>query len=201
MTLVAGIDSSTQSCKVVVCDGRDGSGRPLGDRAASRGNRDRPGALAGWPCARPSRGRRAATMSPRSPSPRSSTGWSAWTSMGESSDRRCSGTTPARPTPPPSSSRSSAARSRADGRGPRRSEASPSRRSRSRSCGGLPSTSRRTPRGPVSVCLPHDWLTWQLGGALLGARARSERPRHRPRRRQRHRLLLARHRRVPPRSP
>ncbi len=86
-------------------------------------------------------------MSPRSPSPRSNTGWSAWTSMGESSDRRCSGTTPARRRRRPSSSRSSAARSRVDGRGPRRWEASPSRRSRSRSCGGLPHTNRRTPQG------------------------------------------------------
>ena len=41
----------------------------------------------------------------------------------------------------------------------------------------------------AAVCLPHDWLTWRLAGATS-----PRRPGHRPRRRERHRLLVARDR-------
>ena len=48
-----------------------------------------------------------------------------------------------------------------------------------------PDNARRT----AAVCLPHDYLTWRLAGAASPRRAR-----HRPRRRERHRLLVARYR-------
>ena len=44
MTLVAGVDSSTQSCKVVVCDGATGAVVRSGSAPHPDGNRDRPGA-------------------------------------------------------------------------------------------------------------------------------------------------------------
>ena len=71
-------------------------------------------------------------------------------------------------------------------RGPRRSASCRWRRSPSPSCAGWPSTSRTPPRATAAVCLPHDWLTWRLGGA-----AGLDALRHRPRRRERHRLLVA----------
>ncbi len=47
----------------------------------------------------------------------------------------------------------------------------------------------------AAVCLPHDWLTWKLTGcAGLGRAA------HRPQRRQRHPLLVGGHQRVPARA-
>ena len=58
----------------------------------------------------------------------------------------------------------------------------------------LATTNPKTRARTAAVCLPHDWLTWRLAGSL-----RHRRPRHRPRRRERHRLLVARDRRLPPR--
>ena len=52
----------------------------------------------------------------------------------------------------------------------------------------------RAPAVPHAVCLPHDWLTWRLRGT-----GDLRRPGHRPRRRQRHGLLVPGDGRLPPR--
>ncbi len=79
--LVAGVDSSTQSCKVVVCDADTGT-------VVREGRAAHPGGTEVWPthgttrctrrCAQPA----GSTTSRRSRSGDSSTGWSAWTSDG-----------------------------------------------------------------------------------------------------------------------
>ena len=93
-TLVAGIDCSTQSTKVLVCDAATGRGRPRRLGAAPGRHRGRPGGLGGRAA---SRRRPAAcwTTWPRSRSAASSTAWSRWTRPARSSARPCSGTTPA----------------------------------------------------------------------------------------------------------
>ena len=50
--------------------------------------------------------------------------------------------------------------------GPTPSAACPSPRSPSPSCAGSPTTSRTTPPRTAAVCLPHDWLTWRLRSGL-----------------------------------
>ena len=191
MTLVAGIDSSTQSCKVVVRDADTGElvrraapphpgrhrGRPgrwwtalraggrRGRRARRRrrGRRRRPAARHGLP-RRGRRGRPARAAVERHPLARGAA---------------------ARP------GRASCGRRAGVGRRGRAS--CRSRRSRSPSCAGSPSTSRTTRPATAAVCLPHDWLTWRLA-----RRRRARRAGHRPRRRQRHRLLVPGDRRYRP---
>ena len=97
--------------------------------------------------------------------------------------------------------RSAARRAGADRRarrarrpGPTRSARCRSRRSRSPSCAGCADHEPEAAARTAAVCLPHDWLTWRLRGA-----GDARRPGHRPRRRQRHRLLVAGDRRLPPR--
>ena len=46
--------------------------------------------------------------------------------------------------------------------GPRPSAWCRSPPSPGRSCGGWPTPNLRRPTGPRAVCLPHDWLTWRL---------------------------------------
>ena len=163
MTLVAGVDSSTQSCKVVSATRRPASwsgraGRPHPDGTevhpdglvggAAGGDRRRP---AGW------------TTWPRSRSPASSTAWSASTRTARWCGRRCCGTTPAR------------RRAAADlidelaavpaRPGPRRSAACRWPASRSPSCAGWPTHEPENAARTAAVCLPHDWLTWKLAGA------------------------------------
>ena len=58
-----------------------------------------------------------------------------------------------------------------------------------------PENARRT----EAVCLPHDWLTWRLLGSK-GALQSDRDPRHRSQRRQRYGLLVGGDQRVPPRS-
>ena len=143
------------------------STRPLVVRAG-RGRSPRPAA---WTTSRPSR------------SAASSTAWCASTRTAPSSGRPCCGTTPAPPTRP---------RELTDelggpgGLGATPSARCRSRRSRSPSCAGSPTTSPRRAARTAAVCLPHDWLTWRLA-----RHRRPRRPRHRPQRRQRHRLLVA----------
>ena len=184
MTLVAGVDSSTQSCKVVVRDAGSRRAGPRGPGAAPRRHRGRPGRLGGRAADGDRRRPAASTTSPRSPSAGSSTAWCASTTTARSCARRCCGTTPARRRP-----RTDLIAELGGGRrrrGPTRSGWCRSPRSRSPSCAGWPSTSPPTRPRTAAVCLPHDWLTWRLAGAAGPRRAG-----HRPRRRQRHRLLVA----------
>ena len=138
----------------------------------------------------------ASTTSRRWPSAASSTAWSASTRTAPSSGTRCSGTTSAPPARRPTSSASSAtATRRPAGRpGPTRSASSRSPPSPRPSCAGSPTPSPANADRTAAVCLPHDWLTWQLSADRRPGRAG-----HRPRRRERHRLLVGPHRRVPPR--
>ncbi len=190
MTLVAGIDSSTQSCKVVIRDAETGAlareGRAphpdgtavdpaawwdaLQRAAAEAGGLDDVAALSvGGPAARhglPGRGRRRGPR--RAAVERHPLGrcrdatWSrSW--AGRDAWAAAVGSVPV------ASFTVTKLRWLADHE---------------------PDNARRT----AAVCLPHDWLTWRLAGARRHRRAR-----HGPQRRQRHRLLVAGDRAVPAR--
>ena len=93
MPLVAGIDSSTQSCKVLLVDADSGEVVDESPAAHPEGTEVHPDAwldgVAGGGVRAP-----AARRVP-SPSPASSTAWSRWTTRDPSCGRRCCGTTPA----------------------------------------------------------------------------------------------------------
>ena len=165
MTLVAGVDSSTQSTKVEVRDVETGivvgSGRAPHPPTDAAGLGAGPAGLVGR--ARPWRGPRRGTQptSPRSRSPRSSTGSSSPTPRARRCGRRSSGTTPSRRPTPAGCSGSSTAVPR---RGPT-------------ACGSVPVAAftiaklswlhRSEPDvfGRMErVMLPHDWLAWRLTG-------------------------------------
>jgi hypothetical protein len=76
MPTVAGIDSSTQSCKVVVCDADSGAVLAEARAAHPDGTEADPG-CGGRPWRR--RAADCSTMWPRWPWPGSSTAWSHWT--------------------------------------------------------------------------------------------------------------------------
>ena len=194
MTLVAGVDSSTQSCKVVDPRRRDRRAGPPGAGGPPGRHRGAPGRLVGGAAAGDRRGRRARRRRrrlgrrPAARHGRASTRTARW------SGRRCCGTTPARAGAAADliAELGGGDEGRRPGRtrsGWCRSPASPSP-----SCAGWPSTSRSNAARTAAVCLPHDWLTWRLAGAAGPGRAA-----HRPQRRQRHRLLVGRDRRVPAR--
>ena len=107
--LVAGVDSSTQSCKVVVRDARTGALLRHGRAAHPDGTEVHPDAW--WAALRSAdrRGGRTRRRATRWPSARSSTGWSASTRPGRSCGRRCCGTTPGPRGRPPTWSTSSVA--------------------------------------------------------------------------------------------
>ena len=142
--LVAGIDSSTQSCKVV----RRATPTPArwsatGRAAPPRRHRGRPGRVvagAGGGGRRGRRARRRRRGRRRRPAARHGLPRRA---RATSSGPRCCGTTPARPRPPPTWSPSSAERPGLGGRGRLGARW---RRSRSPSSAGSPSTSRSTRR-------------------------------------------------------
>ena len=161
MTLVAGVDSSTQSCKVVVRDADDRRAGPPGPRPAPRRHRGRPGRVGAGAAGGARGGGRARRRRGRRRRRRSSTAWSCLDEAGSV----------VRPALLWNDTRSAQARrgprrgAGARRRGPTRWAASPSRRSPWPSCAGSPSTSRTTPPRTAAVCLPHDWLTWRLGRA------------------------------------
>jgi hypothetical protein len=99
--LVAGVDSSTQACKVVVRDADTARWSARAGRPTRTAPRSTP-RLVGGPARRRRGRRRPRRRRPRSRSAPSSTAWSAWTRTARSSARRCCGTTPARRRPPPS---------------------------------------------------------------------------------------------------
>ena len=106
--------------------------------------------------------------SPPSPSRRSSTAWCVSTEPARSSGRRCCGTTCGRRPPRPElidelGGPVDGARAWADAVGsvPTASFTVTKLRWLAEH---EPDNAART----ASVCLPHDWLTWQLGGALTG---------------------------------
>ena len=104
MTLVAGVDSSTQSCKVVVRDADTGELVRSGTRAAPGRHLGRPRALVGRAAARRSSRPAVWRTSRASPSAGSSTAWCAWTNPARWCATRCCGTTPDRRRRPRTSS-------------------------------------------------------------------------------------------------
>ena len=179
---VAGVDSSTQSCKVVIRDAGTGAlvrraGRRT--RTAPRWTRE-----AWWRRAdrRVDAGRRAGRRGRDRRSARSSTAWSAWTRPARWSARRCCGTTPGRP------------RAAADLVGELRRPAA-----WADAIGSVPVASftvtklrwladaRAGRRRAHGRGLPAARLA-DLAPARVGDRGRVD---HRPQRRQRHRLLVA----------
>ena len=183
VTLVAGVDSSTQSCKVVV---RDADDRRAGARRAGRRTRTAPRSTRPpggsrcrrrWPRRRRARrrrrgrGRRAAARHgvPR----RGRRGRPPGAAVERHPVRRRG-----RATWSPSSA---AARPWADAVGivPVASFTVTKLR-------WLAEHEPDNAARAAAVCLPHDWLTWRLA-----RRRRPRRAAHRPRRRQRHRLLVA----------
>ena len=100
MPLVAGVDSSTQSCKVVIRDAETGKLVREGRAPHPRRHRGAAGRVGGG-AVRRGRTRPAVWTTWRPPrSPGSSTAWCAWTTTGPWSAGACCGTTPARPAPP-----------------------------------------------------------------------------------------------------
>lgn len=143
MALVAGIDSSTQSCKVVICDADSGelvrsaaSQHPDGTEVDPQRWWD--ALQAGIDAAGGVDDVQAVSVGP------SNTAWCASTKPALWFEMRCCGTTPDRVRPPGSSSTSWA--DLANGRSG--SVWYRSRPSRRPSCGGLPTTSPRMPMQP-----------------------------------------------------
>ena len=95
MTLVMGVDSSTQSCKVVIRMPRPAP-RALRARVAPRRHRGRSRGVVGRAAVRRSPTPAGSTTSRRSRSAASSTAWSCSTPRAASSAPPCCGTTPAR---------------------------------------------------------------------------------------------------------
>ena len=175
MTLVAGVDSSTQSCKVVIRDADTGALVRQGRAPHPDGTEVDPAAW--WDGAAGGDRRRPAgsTTSRRSPSAASSTAWSASTTTGEVVRPRCCGTTPARAGAAADLDRR--ARRRA-GAGPRRSAACRSRRSPSPSCAGCaehePDNAARDGRGLPAARLA-DLAAAPATAAALGRRCVTDR--------------------------
>ena len=175
MPLVAGVDSSTQSCKVVVRDAD--TGELVREGAAPHPDGTEVDPAAWWTALQPAvgggrRARRRGRRRGRRPAAR----------HGLPRRGRRGGAARAAVERHPLGAGAAAdlvaELGGAGRRGPTRSARCRSRRSPSPSCAGSPSTSRRTRRGWPRVCLPHDWLTWRLRG-----RRRPRRPGHRPGRR------------------
>ena len=185
MPLVAGVDSSTQSVKVVVRDATTGAFVRRGERrirTAPRSAAGLVGRAAGRVRRRPPRRRRGAGR--RGPAAR----------HGRARRRRRGGASgPALERHPVGAGRRRPGRRarRPGGLGRRRRLGAGGAASRSPSCAGWPEPSRSNAARVDPVLLPHDWLTWRLAGT-----ARRE-PDHRPWRRVRHRLLVAGDRRLP----
>ena len=198
MTLVAGVDTSTQACKVVVRDADTGRAGAAGPRAAPRRHRGRSAGLGGRLRRGGRGGRRAGRRGRARPSGASSTAWSAWTRTARVvrdallwNDVRSAG----------------AAADLIRELGRRR------RGGRAAGLGGRRRASCRWPRSPRPSCA--GWPTREPGERRPDGRGLppprladlAARPAdrdlgdagHRPRRRQRHRLLVGPHRRVPPR--
>ena len=112
MPLVAGVDSSTQSCKVVVRDAETGALVRSGSRGAPRRDRGGPGGVVGRAAGGDRAGGRHRRCRRRSRSPASSTAWCACRRPARWCGPRCCGTTPGRPPPRSTSSPSWAARRR-----------------------------------------------------------------------------------------
>ena len=152
-----------------------------GPRAAPGRHRGRPGRVVDRPAGRGAARPAGWTTSPPSRSAASSTAWSASTTPARWSGRRCCGTTPARrPRRTTWSPSSAAARA-----GPRRSGVVPVASITVTKLRWLAEHEPDLAARAAAVCLPHDWLTWRLGGA-----AGLDRAVHRPQRRERHRLLV-----------
>ena len=197
MGIVAGLDSSSEFTRIVVCDTDTGAvlrqgyaPHPVRRGRRRPADRRRPAGLAALP--RRGRGRRAAG------------GRAGHRRLGAAARPSCAldaqgSTRAARAWSATTSGRRSAAADLIDALGGRAAWAAGRGlrcrrpRSRWRSCAGWRGPSR-TPRGaPPSVLQPHDWLVWQL----LGRPARRTTDRGR---RLRHRLLVGGDRRLPARS-
>ena len=177
------------------------SGTPRPARWSGRAGRRHPDGTevdpdAWWSALRDGRRRRPAAWTTWRPSPSapSSTAWSASTRTARWSGRRCCGTTPAPPAPPPTSSPSWRRRGGARWAERRRQRAGRLVHRHQAALAGRARAGAAAAR-TAAVCLPHDWLTWRLAGAPATSAALT----HRPGRRQRHRLLVARDRRLPAR--
>ena len=156
--LVAGIDSSTQSCKVVVCDADTGeivrSGRRR-IRAVPRWTRHCGGRAADGHRERPA----ASTTSPPSRWPHNSTAWSAWTTGAVVRNALLWNDTRSSARPP---SRRRTRRGR--GRGPKRVGVVPVASFTVTKLRWLAEHEPENADATAAVCLPHDWLTWRLRG-------------------------------------
>ena len=197
MTLVAGVDSSTQSCKVVVRDADDRCARALRARVAPRRHRGRPRPLVGRPPGRDRRRGRARRRRRPSPSAGSSTAWSRSTPTARWSATRCCGTTPARPRPP-----LDLIAELGDGDGAQalgRRDRLGARRLAHRDQAALAARRRAGERRARRRRRPPPRLADLAARRHGPGTPRARRARHRPLRRLRHRLLVARHRGLPAR--
>ena len=192
MPLVAGVDSSTQACKVVVRDADPGSWSAQGRAAHPAGHRGRPAGLGGGPDRRARRGRRAGTTS------------RALSVGGQQHGMVCldEAGDVVRPALLWNDTRS------ADAAADLVAELGAGGQAWADAVGVVPVASFTGAKlrwladaepgnadRTAAVCLPHDWLTWRLSGAAGAGLAV-----HGPVRRQRHRLLVGPHRGVPART-
>ena len=190
VALVAGIDSSTQSCKVVICDADTGEIVRSAIVAAPRRHRGRSAAVVVGAAGQPSPPPVVSTTWRRSPSARSSTAWCVWTAAGAVvrdallwNDTRSSAAAAAL-----------VAELGGPGEWAKRIGVVPVAAITAAKLRWLADHEPANADATAAVCLPHDWLTWRLSGSTDIADAA-----HRPQRRQRHRLLLRGVRRLPTR--
>ena len=194
MGIVAGLDSSPDFTRIVVCDADTRCRAAAGVRAAPgaerRGRRGPPRSTRRPGCSR----------SARRPSGGLLEGVQAIGVSAQQHGLRAAGRRRATPYAPRWSAATSGRRSPAAdlidalggprGVGARRWARCRRPRSRWRSCAGWRSTSRTRRSASPRLLQPHDWLVWQLLG-------RPGAPDHRPGRRLGHRLLVGGDRRVP----
>ena len=165
MPLVAGVDSSTQSCKVVIRDAETGALVRQGRAPHPDGTEVAPATPGGPRCGRPideagglddvaavsvaGQQHGMVCLDEAGEVVRPALLWNDTRSAGAAADLidELGGGGPGA------------------GSGPTRSAACRWPASPSPSCAGWPGTSRRTRPGSAAVCLPHDWLTWRLAGA------------------------------------
>ena len=176
MTLVAGVDSSTQSCKVVIRDAATGALVRSGRASHPDGTEVDPAAW--WDALQSA----IAAAGGLDDVAAVSVGGQQHGMVVLDAEGRV-----IRPALLWNDTRSAQAAARPDRRGRRRGvrrahrASCRSRRSRRRSCAGCATPSRRTPQRVAAVALPHDWLTWRLAATVrstrVAARARARRAR------------------------
>jgi xylulokinase len=168
VALVAGIDSSTQSCKVVVCDADTGEIVRSASSPHPDGTEIDPqlwwSALKQHRCCGWSRRCGAVSVGAQQPA------WCAWTAQARLFEMRCCGTTLGRAPRPPN-----CRRARRTGEWAKRIGVVPVAAITVTKLRWLADHEPAHADATAAVCLPHDWLTWRLSGSTDIATLRTDR--------------------------